>query len=91
MTCAGSGIVVPRRCDRGTCAGATVLARLNKGVLAMLDPPTPWAHLRVAALPPRRGVVDPRCAPWRDGGVGTKGVPTRRRALAARRRTKGCR
>jgi hypothetical protein len=74
VTCAG-GILVPRRSDRGTGAGATVLARLNKQVLAMLDPPTPWARLRVAARPPQRGVVDPRCAPWRDGGVGTKGVP----------------
>jgi hypothetical protein len=28
--CAGGGIVVPRLSDRGTGAGATVLARLNK-------------------------------------------------------------
>ena len=48
--------------------------------------------LRVAPLPPRkqeRGAVDPPCAPRRAGGVGARGAPTRRRALAARRRTKG--
>ena len=48
--------------------------------------------LRVAPLPPRkkaRGAFDPPCAPWPEDGVGTKGVPTFRRALAALRRTKG--
>ena len=49
------------------------------------------AGLRVAPLPPRtkRGAFDPPCAPWRAGRVGTRGVPTHRRALAARRRTRG--
>ena len=48
--------------------------------------------LRVAPLPPReqeRGAVDPPCAPRRAGGVGARGGPAYRRALAARRRTRG--
>jgi hypothetical protein len=63
---------------------ATVLEQVNKRVLAMLG-----LRLRVAALPPRRGVVDPPCTPCREGGVGTKGAPTHRHVLAARHRTKG--
>lgn len=97
MTCAGGGILVPERSDRGTGAGATVLARLNKQVLAMLDPPTPWARLRVAALPPRgvelRAVADERrMSPSDDQPVDLTvaregGRPTPRlRSTAVRRR-----
>jgi hypothetical protein len=37
----------------------------------------------------KRGASDPPCAPRCAGDVGTRGVPTHRRALAARRRTRG--
>jgi hypothetical protein len=41
----------------------------------MLGPARAWPGLRVAVLPPRCGVVDPPCAPWREDGVGTRSVP----------------
>src|SRR5208282_810261 len=50
------------------------------------------ANLRVAALPPRkkvRGALDPPCARRPRGCVGARGAQTHRRALAARRRTRG--
>jgi hypothetical protein len=72
--------------------GIAVLRLVKGWVLAMLVPPVKngracaWLRSRRAS---KRGAFDPPCAPWRTGRVGTRGVPIHRRALAARRRTRG--